>query len=167
MLNVADFTGDFPAAYDPIQIEAAHYDWWNAQGYFKPKLQENGEPQEKGTFVIPAPPPNVTGSLHMGHALTISLQDTMIRWKRMQGWTVLFNPGYDHAGIATQAVVEQRLLKTEGHGRHYYGREKFLEKVWAWKEEYQQKISEQMMRLGASYDWDRVAFTMSEVRAPR
>ncbi|KAK4686354.1 valyl-tRNA synthetase, partial [Tremellales sp. Uapishka_1] len=158
-----DVSGNLPTTgYDPTQVEAAHYDWWHAKGFFKPRYQENGEPLAKGTFVIPAPPPNVTGGLHIGHALTIALQDTMIRWKRMQGYTVLFNPGYDHAGIATQAVVEARLIKTEGHSRHYYGREKFLEKVWAWKEEYQQRISIQMARLGASYDWDRVAFTMSD-----
>lgn len=109
------------------------------------------------------PPPNVTGNLHIGHALTTALQDSLIRWKRMQGYTTLFVPGYDHAGIATQAVVEARLLKNEGHSRHHYGREKFLEKVWEWKEEYQANITNQMRRLGGSFEWGRVAFTMSDV----
>lgn len=108
------------------------------------------------------PPPNVTGNLHIGHALTIAIQDGLTRWKRMQGYTTVFVPGYDHAGIATQAVVEARLVKTEGHTRHYYGREKFLEKVWEWKDQYQANITNQMRRLGGSFAWDRVAFTMDE-----
>lgn len=148
--------------YDPIIVEAAHYDWWRKKGFFKPVFQPNGEPLPKGTFAIAFPPPNVTGGLHIGHALTVALEDTLIRWKRMQGHTVLFLPGYDHAGIATQAVVEQRLLKTEGHSRHHYGREKFLEKVTAWKDQCQERITNQMTRLGGSFDWDRVAFTMSD-----
>ncbi|KAK8869893.1 valine-tRNA ligase [Kwoniella newhampshirensis] len=157
-----DVSGNLPSGYDPIQVEAAHYDWWTAKGFFKPRYGADGKPLEKGTFCITFPPPNVTGNLHIGHALTISIQDAMIRWKRMQGHTVLYLPGYDHAGIATQAVVEQRLLKTEGHGRHHYGREKFLEKVWEWKDQYQEKITNQMTRLGGSFDWDRVAFTMND-----
>ncbi|KAK6902833.1 valine-tRNA ligase [Kwoniella mangroviensis CBS 8507] len=157
-----DVSGNLPAGYDPIQVEAAHYDWWNAKGFFKPRYGPDGKPVEKGTFCITFPPPNVTGNLHIGHALTVSIQDAMIRWKRMQGYTVLYLPGYDHAGIATQAVVEQRLMKTEGHSRHHYGREKFLEKVWDWKDQYQTKITNQMERLGGSFDWDRVAFTMDE-----
>ncbi|WVR05099.1 valine-tRNA ligase [Kwoniella sp. DSM 27419] len=157
-----DVSGDLPSGYDPIQVEAAHYDWWNAKGFFKPQFDAEGKPLSKGTFSITFPPPNVTGNLHIGHALTVSLQDAMIRWKRMQGYTVLYLPGYDHAGIATQAVVEQRLLKTEGNSRHHYGREKFLEKVWEWKDQYQKKITDQMTRLGGSFDWDRVAFTMDD-----
>ncbi|WVQ78003.1 hypothetical protein IAT38_000084 [Cryptococcus sp. DSM 104549] len=157
-----DVSGNFPAGYDPIAVEAAHYDWWQSQGYFKPRYDADGNTLEKGTFSITFPPPNVTGNLHIGHALTISLQDALIRWKRMQGFTVLYLPGYDHAGIATQAVVEQRLMKTEGHSRHHYGREKFLEKVWEWKDQYQEKITNQMTRLGGSFDWDRVAFTMDD-----
>ncbi|WVN85252.1 uncharacterized protein L203_100397 [Cryptococcus depauperatus CBS 7841] len=157
-----DVSGDFPAGYDPLHVEAAHYDWWQSQGYMKPHFNADGKPLKKGTFCITLPPPNVTGNLHMGHALTIALEDALIRWKRMQGYTVLFLPGYDHAGIATQAVVEQRLLKTEGHSRHYYGREKFLEKVWEWKDQYQANITNQMIRLGGSFDWDRTAFTMND-----
>ncbi|TYJ57165.1 hypothetical protein B9479_002080 [Cryptococcus floricola] len=158
-----DVSGNFPAGYDPTQVEAAHYEWWNAKGFFKPQYGADGKPLEKGTFSVTFPPPNVTGNLHIGHALTVSLQDALIRWQvRMQGYSVLYLPGYDHAGIATQAVVEQRLLKTEGHSRHHYGREKFLEKVWEWKDQYQQKITLQMTRLGGSFDWDKVAFTMDD-----
>ncbi|WVQ98646.1 valine-tRNA ligase [Kwoniella sp. CBS 9459] len=157
-----DVSGNLPSGYDPIQVEAAHYDWWTKKGFFKPRYGSDGKPVDKGTFCITFPPPNVTGNLHIGHALTVSLQDALIRWKRMQGHTVLYLPGYDHAGIATQAVVEQRLMKTEGHSRHHYGREKFLEKVWDWKDEYQKKITLQMQRLGGSFDWDRVAFTMND-----
>lgn len=162
--DVSDLSGDIPpGGYDPIKVEAAHYDWWEKEGFFLPKFQEDGTPLPKGTFSMVFPPPNVTGNLHIGHALTTALQDSLIRWKRMQGYTTLFVPGYDHAGIATQAVVEARLLKNEGHSRHYYGREKFLEKVWEWKEEYQANITNQMRRLGGSFEWGRVAFTMSDV----
>jgi valyl-tRNA synthetase len=119
-----------------MQVEAAHYDWWHKKGFFKPIYGKDGKPLPKGTFSIAFPPPNVTGNLHIGHALTVSIEDALIRWKRMSGYTVLWLPGYDHAGIATQAVVEQRLIKNEGHGRHHYGREKFLEKVWEWKGQY-------------------------------
>ncbi|RXK38345.1 valine-tRNA ligase [Tremella mesenterica] len=161
--DMTDVSGDLPpGGYDPIQVEAGHYEWWRAKGFFKPRFKPNGEPLDKGTFSITFPPPNVTGNLHIGHALTVSLEDALIRWKRMQGYTTLFLPGYDHAGIATQAVVESRLIKTEGHSRHHYGREKFLEKVWEWKDQYQEKITNQMSRLGGSFDWDRVAFTMNE-----
>ncbi|RSH77894.1 uncharacterized protein EHS24_002965 [Apiotrichum porosum] len=158
-----DVSGDFPSGYEPAKVEAAHYDWWESQGFFKPKFNEDGTPMEKGCFSMAFPPPNVTGNLHIGHALTVAIQDGLCRWKRMQGYSVLFVPGYDHAGIATQAVVESRLLKNEGHSRHYYGREKFLEKVWEWKEEYQKNITNQMRRLGGSFEWDRVAFTMSDL----
>lgn len=131
-----DVSGDLPLmGYNPTQVEAAHYDWWQKKGFFKPIYGKDGKPLPKGIFSIVFPPPNVTGNLHIGHALTISLEDALIRWKRMCGYTVLWLPGYDHAGIATQAVVEQRLIKNEGHGRHHYGREKFLEKVWQWKDQ--------------------------------
>lgn len=123
--------------YNPIAVESAWYDWWEEQGYFKPQLDpESGKPKKEGLFVIPAPPPNVTGSLHIGHGLTVAIQDTLIRWNRMLGKTTLFVPGFDHAGISTQAVVEGRIWKLEGKTRHDYGREAFLEKVWAWKDEF-------------------------------
>ncbi|KZT67577.1 hypothetical protein DAEQUDRAFT_729015 [Daedalea quercina L-15889] len=152
------------SGYNPIAVEAAWYDWWEAQGYFKPQLTSDGKVKPEGSFVIPLPPPNVTGSLHIGHALTVAIQDTLIRWQRMLGKTVLYVPGYDHAGISTQSVVEKRLFKSSGKTRHDLGREKFLDTVMDWKEEYQVRITNQLRRLGGSLDWDRVAFTMDEPR---
>ncbi|EDN06161.1 valyl-tRNA synthetase 2 [Histoplasma mississippiense (nom. inval.)] len=105
-------------AYDPLTIESGRYEWWEAQGFFKPEFGPDGNVKPEGKFVIPIPPPNVTGDLHMGHALTNALQDTMIRWQRMKGKTVLWLPGYDHAGISTQSVVEKILWKSEGKTRH-------------------------------------------------
>jgi len=107
------------------------------------------------------PPPNVTGSLHIGHALTFTIQDILIRFHRMQGFDVLWQPGTDHAGIATQMVVERELAKT-GTTRHSLGREKFIEKVWEWKEQYGDIIINQLKKLGCSCDWSRNAFTMDE-----
>lgn len=150
--------------YNPIAVEAAWYDWWEAQGYFKPQLTADGKVKPEGVFVIPLPPPNVTGSLHIGHALTVAIQDTLIRWNRMLGKTTLFVPGYDHAGISTQSVVEKRLFKATGKTRHDLGREKFIETVMDWKNDYQARITNQLRRLGGSCDWDRVAFTMDESR---
>ncbi len=124
------------AGYNPIAVESAWYDWWLEQGFFKPQLASDGKPKPQGLFVIPAPPPNVTGSLHIGHALTTALQDTLIRWNRMLGKTVLFAPGFDHAGISTQSVVEKRLYKTSGKTRHDLGRDAFLETVMDWKNEW-------------------------------
>ncbi|BGP44765.1 valine--tRNA ligase [Rhodotorula kratochvilovae] len=175
------------AGYNPDVVEKAWYSWWRQCNYFVPAVPSanpsefshfDAQPQflprtEDGadldwskvdpekTFVIPAPPPNVTGSLHIGHALAFGLQDTLIRWHRMRGYTTLFVPGYDHAGISTQSVVEKRLAKLEGLSRHDLGREKFLERCMAWKEEYQSRITTQIQRLGVSCDWDRVAFTMN------
>lgn len=122
------------SGYNPIAVEAAWYDWWDAQGFFAPQLTPDGQIKPEGIFVIPSPPPNVTGSLHIGHALTVAIQDCLVRWNRMLGKTTLFVPGFDHAGISTQSVVEKRLYKT-GKTRHDFGREAFVEKVWEWKEE--------------------------------
>ncbi|KAF5378144.1 hypothetical protein D9615_007603 [Tricholomella constricta] len=161
-----DLSDPMAAGYNPIAIEAAWYDWWSAQGFFKPEStqkyfpSQNNEPRD--TFVIPSPPPNVTGSLHIGHGLTVAIQDSLVRWNRMLGKETLFAPGFDHAGISTQSVVEKRLYKTSGKTRHDLGRDKFVETVSEWKDEYQTKITEQLHRLGGSYDWDRVAFTMDE-----
>ncbi|PBL02897.1 hypothetical protein ARMGADRAFT_981815 [Armillaria gallica] len=154
-----DLSQPMSAGYNPIAVESAWYDWWHAQGFFKPEYggEENGE-----VFVVPAPPPNVTGSLHIGHALTTAIQDSLVRWNRMLGRKTLFSPGFDHAGISTQSVVEKRLYKSEGKTRHDLGRERFLETVMDWKNEYQARITNQLHRLGGSYDWDRVAFTMNE-----
>ncbi len=122
------------SGYNPIAVEVAWYDWWDTEGFFRPQLTADGEIKPEGLFVIPSPPPNVTGSLHIGHALTVAIQDCLVRWNRMLGKTTLFVPGFDHAGISTQSVVEKRLYKT-GQTRHDLGREAFVEKVWEWKEE--------------------------------
>jgi valyl-tRNA synthetase len=157
-----DMSQEMAAAYDPIAVESAWYDWWEAQGYFKPAFAEDGVSiKPEGSFVIPEPPPNVTGMLHTGHGMMLALQDALIRWQRMLGKTVLFCPGYDHAGISTQSVVEKRLWKSSKQTRHDLGREGLLAKIWEWKEEYQTRITGQTKRLGVSCDWSRVAFTMS------
>ncbi|CAO1627316.1 unnamed protein product [Parajaminaea phylloscopi] len=161
-----DLSQPMESGYNPDHVEASWFAWWEKQGFFTPQEPSESDPYDpEKTFVIPAPPPNVTGTLHIGHALTISIQDTLIRWHRMRGYRTLFVPGYDHAGIATQAVVEKRLAKLEGKTRYDYGREKFVEKVFDWKDEYQARIANQMRRLGASYDFSREAFTMDEPRS--
>ena len=149
---------DLPKAYDPKSVEPKWAEKWAKNPFVaNPK---SGKPP----FVIFMPPPNVTGSLHMGHALDNSLQDALIRYKRMRGFEAVWLPGTDHAGIATQVVVERLLLK-EGKTRHDLGREKFLERVWQWKEESGGTILKQLKRLGASADWSREAFTMDEKRS--
>ncbi|KAI7904622.1 valyl-tRNA synthetase [Cokeromyces recurvatus] len=155
-----DMSEPMASAYDPRAVESAWYDWWVKEGYFKPEFGPDGNPKPEGTFVIPAPPPNVTGSLHIGHALTVSIQDALIRWNRMLGKTVLFQVGTDHAGISCQSVVEKMLWKEKKVTRHDLGREKFIEQVFAWKEKYGNRIHTQFERLGASFDWDRATFTM-------
>ncbi len=155
--------GGMPKAYDSARYEAAIYDWWDARKFFKPEQQlESGlaDPSRK-PFVISMPPPNVTGALHLGHALTASLEDLMIRYHRMIGDPTLWVPGTDHAGIATQNVVERKLAE-QGISRKDLGREKFVEKVWEWKEEYGNRITRQHRRLGVSCDWERERFTLDE-----
>ena len=142
--------------YDPVEVESRWYDFWVDRGFFRAD-----EHSSKPPFTIVIPPPNVTGSLHMGHALFVMLQDLMIRWKRMQGYEAMWLPGTDHAGIATQVVVE-RLLREEGTDRHELGRARFLERVWQWKAKSGGRITEQLKRLGASCDWERERFTMDE-----
>jgi valyl-tRNA synthetase len=115
-------------AYNPAGVEAGWYEWWEREGYFKPTMGSS-----KPKFVVVIPPPNVTGALHIGHALTNSIQDTIVRWRRMSGYEALWVPGTDHAGIATQTVVEKKLAREEGITRHELGREKFLERVFEWK----------------------------------
>ncbi|KAG7884294.1 hypothetical protein KL938_002166 [Ogataea parapolymorpha] len=149
------------SAYNPKAVESSWYQWWIKQGYFEPEFTEDGEIKPEGLFCIPAPPPNVTGALHIGHALTVAIQDSLIRYNRMKGKTVLFLPGFDHAGIATQSVVEKNLWAKEKITRHDLGREAFVEKVWDWKEIYHRKIKSQFQMMGASYDWTREAFTLS------
>jgi valyl-tRNA synthetase len=128
-----DLTDPMAAGYKPRQVESSWYSWWEKEGYFEPYLP-NGKPSPKGTFVIPIPPPNVTGTLHLGHALTNSIQDCLIRWNRMHGKTVLYNPGCDHAGIATQVVVEKKLMREKGITRHDIGRSAFIDEVMGWKD---------------------------------
>ncbi len=147
---------ELPKAYEPKEREERWYRYWIEQGVFT--APEEGDAE---SFSIVIPPPNVTGSLHMGHALNVTLQDILARWHRMMGYHVLWMPGTDHAGIATQNVVERELAK-EGISRHEIGREAFLEKVWEWKEKYGNYIVEQLKRIGASCDWSRLRFTMDE-----
>ena len=142
--------------YEPKDVEKRLYTWWKEQGYFKAE-----DVSTKPPFCVVLPPPNVTGSLHLGHALDHTIQDVIVRWKRMRGFNVAWIPGMDHAGIATQSVVEKQLSK-EKVTRHDLGREKFVEKVWEWKEQYGGNILSQMERLGDSVDWDRLAFTLDE-----
>lgn len=151
---------DYHKAYIPSVVESAWYDWWEKEGFHQPQFDENGNVKSKGYFVIPEPPPNVTGALHCGHALATSLQDTLIRWNRMRGMTTLFLPGCDHAGISTQSVVENMLWRRQKKTRHDLGRPKFTETVWEWKEEYHKKINTVLKRMGGSFDWTREAFTM-------
>lgn len=146
--------GELAKSYDPTSIERGMYDWWDNQGFFLP-TDENG----KDPFVVVMPPPNLTGVLHVGHALFVALEDIMIRWNRMKGRPALWIPGADHAGIAGQMVVE-RMLAEEGTSRHDLGREKFLERVWAYMDALRPRVREQMKALGASADWTRFAFTM-------
>ena len=148
---------ELPKIYDPTEVESSIYKMWEENGYFHAEPDESKKP-----FTIVMPPPNVTGQLHMGHAMDATLQDTLIRFKRMQGYNALWIPGVDHAGIATQIKVEEELRKNEGLSRYDLGREKFLERVWAWKHQYGNRIVEQQKKLGASCDWDRARFTMDE-----
>jgi valyl-tRNA synthetase len=147
---------ELPKVYEPKDTEDKLYQFWMDNGLFNAEVDKNKKP-----FSIVIPPPNVTGQLHMGHALDNTLQDILIRTKRMQGYSTLWMPGTDHAGIATQIKVEAELRK-DGLTRYDLGREKFLEKVWEWKETYGSRIINQLHKLGASCDWRRTRFTMDE-----
>ena len=146
--------GEMPRAYEPGAVERRIYEGWMERGYFTPEIDRSKTP-----FTVIMPPPNVTGELHMGHALVIALEDLMVRWHRMLGEPTLYLPGTDHAGIATQVVVE-RQLASDGMTRHDLGREAFIERVWSWVDEYGDRIHRQIERLGASCDWSRRAFTL-------
>ncbi|HWV25575.1 MAG TPA: valine--tRNA ligase [Thermomicrobiales bacterium] len=152
-------TNELAKAYDPQAVERGLYDWWDKRGYFQPNDSDLTEGRDP--FVMVMPPPNVTGVLHSGHALFVALEDIMARWHRMKGDPTLWIPGADHAGIAGQWAVE-KVLAAEGLTRHDLGREKFLERVWQFMDEYRPRIREQMKLLGASTDWTRFAFTMDE-----
>jgi valyl-tRNA synthetase len=153
---------ELPKTYDPSAIEVRWAEYWVAEKMFSVKTPEPGSPQAvKPIFTMLLPPPNVTGRLHMGHMLNQTEMDIITRWQRMRGFTALWLPGTDHAGIATQMMVE-RQLASEGKSRQALGREAFLQRVWEWKKHYGGAIQAQMKRLGASVDWDREYFTMDE-----
>src|SRR5581483_10882676 len=164
---------DLPKSYEPGAIEARWAEYWIKEKLFSVKTpprtetagaQAGGQecpPHTRPVFTLLLPPPNVTGRLHMGHMLNQTQMDIIVRWHRMRGFITLWLPGTDHAGIATQMMVERQLAK-EGKKRRDMGREKFVERVWEWKREYGGAILDQMKRLGASVDWDREYFTMDE-----
>ncbi|XP_062978344.1 valine--tRNA ligase, mitochondrial isoform X2 [Elgaria multicarinata webbii] len=155
-----DTSGPLPTSYSPRYVEAAWYTWWVKEGFFKPEYQHRLPHRKPEMFSLSIPPPNVTGSLHLGHALTVAIEDALVRWKRMKGYKVLWVPGSDHAGIATQAVVERKIWKERGALRQELSREEFLQEVWNWKEEKGNEIFQQLKVMGASLDWDRACFTM-------
>ncbi|HAE88728.1 MAG TPA: valine--tRNA ligase, partial [Clostridiales bacterium] len=142
--------------YDPALFEDKLYATWMKKGYFTPKIDPKKDP-----YTIVIPPPNITGQLHMGHALNNTLQDIMVRFKRMQGHPTLWLPGTDHASIATEVKIVDK-LKAEGTSKEELGREGFLKAAWAWKKQYGGRIVEQLKKLGSSLDWSREAFTMDE-----
>ncbi|BFG23275.1 hypothetical protein CerSpe_095490 [Prunus speciosa] len=146
--------------YSPSAVEKSWYEWWEKTGFFVADANSSKPP-----FVIVLPPPNVTGALHIGHALTAAIEDTIIRWRRMSGYNTLWVPGMDHAGIATQVVVEKKLMRESQLTRHDIGRDKFVSEVWNWKNKYGGTILQQLRRLGASLDWSRECFTMDEKRS--
>nr|MDD6335698.1 class I tRNA ligase family protein [bacterium] len=147
---------EMPKQYDPAQVEDAIYTSWLDKGLFTAKIDEN-----KPAFSIVIPPPNITGQLHMGHALDETLQDILARYKRMRGYSVLWMPGTDHASIATEVKIVEQMAK-EGLNKRTLGREGFLERAWAWREKYGGRIVEQLKKLGSSCDWGRERFTMDE-----
>jgi valyl-tRNA synthetase len=147
--------------YDPSSFESEIYAWWEESGCFLPDAKQDANGNTKQPYVLPMPPPNVTGRLHMGHAIFVALQDILARFHRMRGRPVLWLPGTDHAGIATQLQVEKQLIAA-GTTREEVGREAFLEKVWEYKEEQGGHITRQLRALGASADWTRERFTMDQ-----
>src|SRR3989344_5776265 len=166
-------TEELSSAYDPKAVEGKIYKFWEESGYFNPdNLGKIAAPRRSGArndkivkpYAIHLPPPNVTGSLHMGHALNATITDILIRYHRMRGYKTVWFPGTDHAGIATQRVVEKELQK-EGQSRWEMGREKFVERVWEWKEKYGNIIIDQLKKLGVSADWSRLRFTMDPAYA--
>ena len=142
--------------FDPNEAEPRLYNEWKDKGYFKPDSNP-----EKEAFSIVMPPPNITGQLHMGHALDNTLQDILVRYKRMRGYSTLWLPGTDHASIATEAKIVEQMRK-EGIFKEDLGREKFLERAWDWKKQYGGRIVEQLKKMGSSCDWDHERFTMDE-----
>ncbi|MFV0443026.1 MAG: class I tRNA ligase family protein, partial [Planctomycetaceae bacterium] len=156
---------EIPKHYDPQAAQAKWFPMWEHRGYFNANPPQAGEKQTKPPHTIMIPLPNVTGALHMGHALNGTLQDLITRWRRMQGFAALWMPGTDHAGIATQAVVERRMFEEEGLTRHDVGREALVNRIWRWKDIYEKRIVGQQKSIGASCDWRRIRFTLDEVCA--
>ena len=156
-----DCTQPMNAEYHPRAVEAAWYAWWEKKGFFHADAQTVLDGKRK-MFTMVIPPPNVTGALHLGHALMLAVEDAITRQKRMKGYEVLWLPGVDHAGIATQSVVEKQIWKKDRKTRHDYGREDFVEKVWSWKNEYGGKINNQFKRYAISVDWERFRFTLDD-----
>ncbi|QDU76011.1 Valine--tRNA ligase [Bremerella volcania] len=150
---------DIPNRFD-FSISPKIYEYWESQGFFHSEPDPNREP-----FTIVIPPPNVTGALHLGHALNNTLQDVLIRYKRLKGFNTLWMPGTDHAGIATQAVVERRIFESEKKSRHDLGREELVKRIWDWKDQYEKRILGQLKRLGSSCDWERTRFTLDDTCA--
>ncbi|MCA9222883.1 MAG: class I tRNA ligase family protein, partial [Planctomycetales bacterium] len=155
-----DPTRQLPNRFDYAEAQDRIYRGWEEAGYFHAEPDSTKQP-----FTIVIPPPNVTGALHLGHALNNTLQDVLIRMKRMQGFNALWMPGTDHAGIATQAVVERRLREEEGKTRHDLGREALVDRIWQWKAQYEARILNQLKRMGCSCDWQRTRFTLDETCA--
>jgi valyl-tRNA synthetase len=153
-------TMELPKHYDPREAQERWLRFWNERGFFHARPDPNRQP-----FCIVIPPPNVTGALHLGHALNNTLQDVLVRWRRMQGYNTLWMPGTDHAGIATQAVVERRLRDEEKKTRHDLGREELVKRIWQWKDQYEKRILGQLSELGCSCDWQRTRFTLDPVCA--
>jgi valyl-tRNA synthetase len=153
-------SADFPNRFDFREAQERIYQLWESRGCFHAVPDKAKKP-----FSIVIPPPNVTGALHLGHALNNSLQDFVVRFKRMQGFNTLWMPGTDHAGIATQAVVEKRLRELEGKSRHDLGRPALVQRIWKWKDEYEARILSQLKRMGASCDWERTRFTLDPICA--
>uniref|UniRef100_A0AAZ3R9P3 Valine--tRNA ligase, mitochondrial n=1 Tax=Oncorhynchus tshawytscha TaxID=74940 RepID=A0AAZ3R9P3_ONCTS len=154
-----DTTLPFPSSYSPEYVETSWYPWWEKEGFFTPEINDRLPHAVNRSFSMCIPPPNVTGTLHLGHALTVAIEDALVRW-RMQGYKVVWVPGCDHAGIATQTVVERRLFRERGKRRQDLSREEFLKEVWTWKKEKGEEIYHQLRKLGASLDWSRACFTM-------
>src|SRR4051812_55338 len=146
-------------AYDPKEAQQRWLSFWEERGFFRSR------PDDREPYTIVIPPPNVTGALHLGHALNNPLQDILVRWRRMQGRNALWLPGTDHAGIATQAMVERRIRDTEKKTRHDLGRDELVRRIWAWKDEYEKRILGQLRELGASCDWERTRFTLDPICA--
>jgi valyl-tRNA synthetase len=151
---------ELPKQYDHLAAQQRWYPFWESHGYFQSDPDPERKRFPKGPYTIVIPPPNVTGALHLGHALNNTLQDILIRSKRMQGFNTLWMPGIDHAGIATQAVVERRLLQEEKKSRHDLGREALVARIWAWKDEYEARILDQLKQMGCTCDWRRTRFTL-------